>query len=224
MPSQVRPRTAAIVLVSLAAHLAVLAWLGLVRGGLVTPYAPPPPVVVDIRPVIIPQRRAEPDAPASARPLVVRQSRLDPRTSEVPPLVAPVAPPQAPAPPAAAPPDLGAILRQRLDCSDLSRLTPEQRVRCAERFAEGRDDGKRPLPLGIDPRKQAEFDRVAREKAALMRKREGDPFRREAAWDREDAIGNPYISGSGSDGLGGSPAPEASPHSTAARKTPRLPP
>lgn len=216
MLRRARARTAAIFLVSAAAHVMVLSWLALTRAELRTPYAGPATVQLDIRPLHLPPRSPTADVPAP-RPLQPRTPRRpDEADDAVPPLHLPSASQSAGAPPAAVPalPDLGGALRRRLGCDDLARLSREERDRCAERLGARRAEGPDYGPMaGIAPLRRAALDRAAGV-STLPPEPEG------VAPEGSDNIGDPDYGGGMASEMG-------APHHAsrrATRVTPRLPP
>lgn len=174
------PVRAAVLLVSAAAHVAVLAALAASRGAAPEPMAPPPVMQVDLVPAYVLPARPRPRPEMAKRPQASPRAP-SPRLARRPAEEAPIAPLVLPQAPSARPPGPGALdtgVREALRGGALGCANPDAlgldaraRARCLERLGAGaRETPFIPAPLSRD--KQAEFDKAAARKAADRKYRE----------------------------------------------------
>ncbi|MDP3852084.1 hypothetical protein [Phenylobacterium sp.] len=170
-----------VVLVSVLAHLGVLALLAIAHPTLRQAQAPPV-FEVSIAPLVMAPRRERP-APAASRPLRPRRALTPDETSPVAPLVTPNAPgraeatPRHPAPLPPGPKDnlRNTLRRSAAGCANANAviLDKAERDDCDERFGRGAKTAEfiEP-PMSRDKRRA--FDAAAERKAAYRAYKEGN--------------------------------------------------
>lgn len=170
-----RLRQSLVVAASVAAHVAVLAALGLNHPDL-TQAVPPPVFEVTVVPRYILPREAPP-RPAQTPPTrsVVPRRPISPdETLPVAPLITPGLPaPSADDPSVVAPGRLSRVLRgSPVGCANQWLLSPEEREACDRRFGKGAKDATFIEPP-MSPEKRRAFDAAAASKRAYRAYKEG---------------------------------------------------
>ncbi len=168
-------RTSLVVVASIAAHLGMLAALGLHRPEL-TQAVPPPVFEVTVVPRYILPDTASPSLPQTvrSRPLTSRRQARPDEAPTVAPLVLPgLAAPSPDDPAVVAPGRLSTTLRRSsVGCAHPALLTREEREACDRRFGQGAKDAPFiPPPMSRDKRRA--FDAAAASQEAYRAYKEG---------------------------------------------------